>query len=90
MSNDLFDEKFEYLALYKRAYSEYDSYDEGHSTSYMKTYEGFNTEKEMLEWVKNREVRHGYGYGPKDYVIIKCSKVDVELEVKISVKGYNT
>jgi len=80
----LFDE-FQYIALFQQSYSEagYDKNDPP-STGYMNSFKGFKTEKEMIEWVLNRESPR-FGYPDKEYAIVKCSKVETSLEVKVIV-----
>lgn len=78
---------YEYLALHTASYSEagWDRNDPP-STQYYQTYTGFKDEAAMIAWVKQKETS---SYGDKNYVIVKCTKMDVTVEVKIHSKVTN-
>ena len=45
----------------------------------------FTNEKEMLEWVKKRENEMRQGAGYSSYQIVKIQKVDIAVELNVSI-----
>ncbi len=91
MSNKTEWKKYTHLAIYQGSY--YTEGDErsrtrpGHGysdgTTYYDTFYGFTSEQEMLKWVFTEEKS---AYGKKTYQIVKCTPMEVSVEVKVSVQ----